>query len=178
MVCLLQVNWASRFGLFDLRMRYQVGGGRPGWVFMTVSNIYTILGINSSTQTIIQCHKLCITVITQWGNNYWLSCSVDCMTTIHFSIVNWTTNSTTTIGVYPLWQMCVRQVNDQQYFMFSICLTVIKWPTLGVLSGPRDPIPLRHFGAKEILAKVDLMEDQFDCPWLSMRHWFRLTCWL
>ena len=47
-------------------------------------------------------------------------------------------------------------------FMFSICLTVIKWPTLGVLSGPKDPIPLRHFGFKEILAKVDLMEDRFD----------------
>ena len=60
--------------------------------------------------------------------------------------------------------MCVGQVNDQQYFMFSICLTVIKQPTLGVLSGPRDPIPLRHFGAKEILAKADLMEDQFNRP--------------
>ena len=35
---------------------------------------------------------------------------------------------------------------------------------MDVLSGPKDPIPLRHFGIKEIKAKVDLMEDQFDCP--------------
>ena len=28
----------------------------------------------------------------------------------------------------------------------------------------KDPIPLRHFGKKEILAKIDLMEDQFDVP--------------
>ena len=27
----------------------------------------------------------------------------------------------------------------------------------------KDPIPLRHFG-KEILAKINLMEDQFDMP--------------
>ena len=33
-----------------------------------------------------------------------------------------------------------------------------------MLSGPKDPIPLRHFGVTEILAKVDLMEDRFDCP--------------
>ena len=35
---------------------------------------------------------------------------------------------------------------------------------MGVLSGPKDPIPLWHFGLKEMLAKVDLMEDQFDRP--------------
>ena len=35
---------------------------------------------------------------------------------------------------------------------------------MGVLSGPKDPIPLRHFGIKEIKAKIDLMEDQFDRP--------------
>ena len=46
----------------------------------------------------------------------------------------------------------------------AICLTVIERPTLGVLSGPKDPIPLRHFGLKEMLANVDLMEDQFDRP--------------
>ena len=28
----------------------------------------------------------------------------------------------------------------------------------------KDPIPLRHFGKKEMLAKFDLMEDQFDMP--------------
>ena len=34
----------------------------------------------------------------------------------------------------------------------------------GVFSGPKDPIPVHHFGQKEILAKIDLMEDWFDCP--------------
>ena len=33
-----------------------------------------------------------------------------------------------------------------------------------MFSGPRDPLPLRHFGLKEIKAKVDLMEDQYDHP--------------
>ena len=33
-----------------------------------------------------------------------------------------------------------------------------------MLSGPKDPIPLRHFGLKETKAKVDLMEDQYDHP--------------
>ena len=28
----------------------------------------------------------------------------------------------------------------------------------------KDPIPLRHFGKKEMLAKIDLMEDRFDVP--------------
>ena len=28
----------------------------------------------------------------------------------------------------------------------------------------KDPIPLRHFGKKEMLAKIDLMEDLFDVP--------------
>ena len=28
----------------------------------------------------------------------------------------------------------------------------------------KDLIPLRHFGKKEMLAKIDLMEDQFDVP--------------
>ena len=32
-----------------------------------------------------------------------------------------------------------------------------------MLSGPKDPIPLWHFGLKEMLAKVNLLEDQFDC---------------
>ena len=28
----------------------------------------------------------------------------------------------------------------------------------------KDPIPLWHFGKKEVLAKIDLMEDQYDKP--------------
>ena len=28
----------------------------------------------------------------------------------------------------------------------------------------KDPIPLRHYGKKEMLAKIDLMEDQYDVP--------------
>ena len=35
-----------------------------------------------------------------------------------------------------------------------------------MLSGPKDPIPLRHFGLAETRAKVDLMEDEFDRPML------------
>ena len=45
--------------------------------------------------------------------------------------------------------------------------TYILWYILGtLLLGPKDPIPLRYLGLKEIKAKVDLMEDQFDCPML------------
>ena len=35
-----------------------------------------------------------------------------------------------------------------------------------MLSVPKDPIPLRHFGLVETKAKVDLMEDEFDRPML------------
>ena len=35
-----------------------------------------------------------------------------------------------------------------------------------MLLEPKDPIPLRHFGIKEVKAKVDLMEDQFNHPML------------
>ena len=35
-----------------------------------------------------------------------------------------------------------------------------------MLSVPKDPIPLRHFGLAETKAKVDLMEDEFDRPML------------
>ena len=35
-----------------------------------------------------------------------------------------------------------------------------------MFSGPKDPIPLRHFSLKETKAKVDLMEDQYDRPML------------
>ena len=52
--------------------------------------------------------------------------------------------------------------------MHSIsCLTIIERSILDILLlGPKDPIPLCHFGLKEIKAKVDLMEDQFDHPML------------
>ena len=30
----------------------------------------------------------------------------------------------------------------------------------------RDPVPLRHFGKRELMAKIDLMEDRFDAPML------------
>ena len=33
-------------------------------------------------------------------------------------------------------------------------------------SEARDPVPLWHFGKCEVLAKIDLMEDQFDAPML------------
>ena len=33
-----------------------------------------------------------------------------------------------------------------------------------MLVGPKDPIPLWHYGLKETKAKVDLMEDQYDHP--------------
>ena len=47
------------------------------------------------------------------------------------------------------------------------CLVIAKRFILDILlSGPKDPIPLHHFGLKEIKAKVDLMEDQFDHPML------------
>ena len=47
-----------------------------------------------------------------------------------------------------------------------------------MLSGPKDPIPLRHFGIKEIKAKVDLMEDQFDHPMEFDEAWVLPTQWL
>ena len=33
-----------------------------------------------------------------------------------------------------------------------------------LVSAVLDPIPLRHYGKKEMLAKIDLMEDQYDVP--------------
>ena len=45
-----------------------------------------------------------------------------------------------------------------------LCLMIVKRSTLDMFSGPRDPIPLCHFGLKEVKAKVDLMEDQYDRP--------------
>ena len=54
--------------------------------------------------------------------------------------------------------------DDPQYFMFSNVRLSTKRSTLGMLIGPKDPIPLRHFGLKETKAKVDLMEDLYDRP--------------
>ena len=48
--------------------------------------------------------------------------------------------------------------------MFVSCVIASKHSTSGMLSGPKDPIPLRHFGKKEVMAKVDLMEDLYDQP--------------
>ena len=36
--------------------------------------------------------------------------------------------------------------------------------TMGVFSGPKDPIPVHHFGKREMMAKIDLIEDRFDLP--------------
>ena len=47
-----------------------------------------------------------------------------------------------------------------------LCLMIVKRSTLDMFSGPRDPIPLCHFGLKAVKAKVDLMEDQYDHPML------------
>ena len=45
------------------------------------------------------------------------------------------------------------------------CLATTKRSILNILLlGPKDPIPLWHFGLKEVKARVDLMEDQFDHP--------------
>ena len=48
--------------------------------------------------------------------------------------------------------------------MFSNVRLSTKRSTLGMLSGPKDLIPLQHFGLKETKAKVDLMEDLYDHP--------------
>ena len=48
--------------------------------------------------------------------------------------------------------------------MFNSFRLSTKRSTLGMLSGPKDPIPLRHFRLKETRAKVNLMEDLYDLP--------------
>ena len=40
-----------------------------------------------------------------------------------------------------------------------------------MFSEVKDPISLHHFGKWEILAKIDLMEDQFDVPMSFDEHW-------
>ena len=42
---------------------------------------------------------------------------------------------------------------------------------LVLVSAVKDPVPLRHLGKWEVLAWIDLMEDQFDVP-----MWFDLDC--
>ena len=37
--------------------------------------------------------------------------------------------------------------------------------------GVKDPVPLRHFGKREVLAKIDLIDDRYD---ILMR--FDLDC--
>ena len=54
--------------------------------------------------------------------------------------------------------------DDPLYFMFSNVWLSTKRSTLGMLIGPKDPFPLWHFGLKETKAKVDMVEDQYDCP--------------
>ena len=45
------------------------------------------------------------------------------------------------------------------------CLATAKRSIMDILLlGPKDPIPLQHFGLKEVKARVDLMEDWFDHP--------------
>ena len=40
-----------------------------------------------------------------------------------------------------------------------------------LVSAVKDPIPLRHFRKKEMLAKIDLMEDWYDVPvWFDPDH--------
>ena len=54
--------------------------------------------------------------------------------------------------------------DDPQYLMFNNVRLSTERSTLGMLIGPKDPIPLRHFSLKETKAKVDLMEDLYDRP--------------
>ena len=50
-------------------------------------------------------------------------------------------------------------------------MALIEQLTMGVFSGPKDPILVRHFGRREILAKIDLMEDRFDHPMTFKEDW-------
>ena len=43
--------------------------------------------------------------------------------------------------------------------------------TMGVFSEPKDPIPVRHFGKREMMVKIDLMEDRFDDPMSFKEGW-------
>ena len=83
------------------------------------------------------------------------------MTHIHFNIVKLMTHITIHIGFHALWS---QMVDDPQYFMFSNVQLSTKRSTLGMLIGPKDPIPLWHFSLKETKAKDNLMEDQNDLP--------------
>ena len=47
--------------------------------------------------------------------------------------------------------------------VLTVCPSVwLDFYILVLVSAVRDPTPLRHFGKKEVLAKIDLMEDQYD----------------
>ena len=69
--------------------------------------------------------------------------------------------------------MCERQsiaqLNDWLCFMYKILNNTTErlysfkfWD----FSEVRDPVPLRHFGKWEVLAKIDLIEDRCDAPML------------
>ena len=50
-------------------------------------------------------------------------------------------------------------------------VAVTEWLTMGVFSEPKDPILVRHFGKREMMAKIDLMEDRFDLPMSFEEDW-------
>ena len=50
-------------------------------------------------------------------------------------------------------------------------MAVTEQLTMSVFSEPKDPIPVCHFGKKEMMAKIDLMEDWFDLPMSFEEDW-------
>ena len=62
--------------------------------------------------------------------------------------------------------MCTKiHINNNMPMRTVSCLTNTKLSILDtLLLGPKDPIPLWHFGLKEVKARIDLMDDQFDRP--------------
>ena len=42
---------------------------------------------------------------------------------------------------------------------------------MGIFLEPKDPIPVQHFGKREMMAKINLMEDQFDVPMSFKEGW-------
>ena len=51
--------------------------------------------------------------------------------------------------------------NVYKQLLLNECLVIT---SILVFSEVKDPIPLHHFGKREILEKIDLMEDQLDVP--------------
>ena len=82
------------------------------------------------------------------------------MTHVHFNITKLMTHITIHVGFNALRS---RWVTTHSYSCLNVRLS-IKQSTLGMLIGPKDPIPLWHFSLKETKAKVDLLEDQYDLP--------------